>query len=114
MTQALWTPSAEAIESAQVTKFVTATGRSDYSDLYQWSIDQPALFWRAVWDYCGVVSSVDTGPVVEDVHLMPGARWFPEARLNFAENLLRKRDDSQALVQLLENGERRSLTYAEL
>ena len=86
----------------------------DYEALHQWSIDHPADFWQTVWDWCSVVASRRGNTILEQEDQFPGARWFPDARLNFAENLLRYRDDQTALVGLIEGGERRSLSYAEL
>ena len=86
----------------------------DYSALYRWSVEKSDQFWHALWEFCGVVASQPWDRVVDDFHLLPGARWFPGARLNFAENLLRYRDDRRALVFWNENGFQRSLTYAEL
>src|SRR3546814_15799762 len=63
----------------------------DYDDLYDWSVRDLEGFWTAVWDFCGVIADATHGPVVTDADRMPGARFFPEARLNFPENLLRLR-----------------------
>src|SRR3546814_9864880 len=70
----------------------------DYSQLYRWSIESPEAFWTMVWDFCGVVAETRGGRVLVDGGRMPGARFFPDARLNFAENLLRRRDDGTAIV----------------
>lgn len=86
----------------------------DYAGLYQWSIDQPAQFWQSVWEFCGIVASRPAEKVVVDFDRMPGARWFPGVRLNFAENLLRFGDDRCALVFWNEAGFQRAITYAEL
>ncbi len=117
----LWEPSKERIESAQITRFARYVeahhpelALSDYEALYQWSITAPALFWQAVWDFCEVKSSVRSKEVLLNGGKMPGAQWFPQARLNFAENLLQRRDDATALVSLLENGSRSTLSYALL
>ncbi len=110
----LWRPSESRISNASVTRFRNWAGQADYESLYRWSIQQPEEFWSAVWDFCEVRASHKGDVVVQDGHKMPGARWFPQARLNFAENLLRKRDESLAIVSLLENGERRTFTYREL
>jgi acetoacetyl-CoA synthetase len=120
MTAPLWTPSQGRIENAQVTRFTRfvnerhALALSGFDALYQWSVESDQDFWVAVWDFCGVVASERGEGVIENPEKFPGARWFPGARLNFAENLLRHRDDKVALVGLLENGSRQSLTYAEL
>ena len=89
-------------------------GLDGYPALYDWSVEKPEEFWQALWEFGGVVASQPWDRVVDDFHLLPGARWFPEARLNFAENLLRYRDDRRALVFWNEEGFQRSLTYAEL
>jgi acetoacetyl-CoA synthetase len=86
----------------------------DYPSLYDWSVRAPEQFWSAVWDFCGVIASTRGATVLADGQRMPGARWFPEARLNFAENLLRRRDDGTALVFRGENRVRRSLSFREL
>jgi acetoacetyl-CoA synthetase len=90
------------------------TGRdlANYSDLYRYSIDQPSEFWRDVWTFCGIRGEMGDR-LVENPHTMPGARFFPDARLNFAENLLRRRDDTPALTFNGE-GRRRIVTCAEL
>ncbi|WP_237567910.1 acetoacetate--CoA ligase [Microbulbifer hydrolyticus] len=85
----------------------------DYSALYQWSVDNRETFWGELWDFGEVVASA-RGERVLGKDAMPGAEWFPDARLNFAENLLRFRDDRVALIERLENGGRRQLTYAQL
>jgi len=85
----------------------------DYEALWRWSVDAPEAFWCAIWDFAGVVGERGE-PAVRDRERMPGARWFPQARLNFAENLLRRRDDSPALVFRGEHGERRELSWRAL
>lgn len=87
---------------------------TDYPALYQWSIQEPEKFWLALWDFAHVRAESQGGSVLQDENRMPGARWFPEARLNFAENLLRRRDNTQAIVFWGEDRVRRSLTHAEL
>jgi acetoacetyl-CoA synthetase len=120
MTQALWRPSAQQAERRNLTHFMTAVRRRwqhpirDYEALYQWSIEEPEQFWQTLWDFAGVVGEVDRGPVLERGAEMLEARWFPEVRLNFAENLLRRRDDAPAIVFSGEAHLRRSLSHAEL
>ena len=98
---------------------------TDFPSLYRWSVDHPEQFWPAVWRFCGVVAAGrDAQPPWDAVavgldRLAPpdpvlGPRWFPGARLNFAENLLRHRDDQEAVVAWDEGGRRRALSYAEL
>ncbi|MGE5194185.1 MAG: acetoacetate--CoA ligase [Deltaproteobacteria bacterium] len=120
MNELMWQPSAERIEKANVTAFlrnVRERGRPDvvdYPALYRWSIEESADFWQAVWEFCGIIASRPADKVVVGFDKMPGARWFPGARLNFAENLLRFRDERRALVFWNESGFQRALTYAEL
>ena len=111
----LWRPSAERVANAQLTRFAAPLGFSppDYAALHRWSVAHRAEFWRAVWEFCGVVGEMG-GTVLADGERFPGSRWFPEARLNFAANLLRFADDRVAVVSVLEGGERRTLTYREL
>src|SRR6478609_254483 len=111
----MWRPSAECIERANLTAFLRTVRErwqphlEDYSALYRWSIDKPELFWQAVWEFCGIVASRSWDKVVVDYESFPGTHWFPGARLNFAENLLRFRDDRRALVFWNESGFQRSL-----
>jgi acetoacetyl-CoA synthetase len=116
----LWQPSPERIAQANLTAFMRELRErhgltvEDYEALYDWSIAEPELFWDAIWAFCGVIGERGTGPVVRDRHRMPGAQWFPESRLNFAENLLRRRDGAPAVVFWGEDRVQRRLTYAEL
>ena len=115
----MWVPSAERIARARLTSFMTAVEAAcgvrvaDYPTLYELSIDRPADFWRAVWNYCDVRGSMGQRVVV-DLERMPGAQFFPDARLNFAENLLRRRDNRPAIVFDDERRRSRTLTFAEL
>ena len=93
----------------------------NYPELYQWSIDHADQFWPAVWDYCQIQAALPyTNPyqraaataLFEDGK--PTTIWFPGARLNFAENCLRFRDDHPAIIFVSENGERQELSYAAL
>ena len=111
----LWKPSPERLTNALMTDFFKSVGLegAEYSDAHRWSIKKPEEFWSAVWDFCGVIGK--KGDVIlRDGDRMPGAQWFPEAQLNFAENLLRRRDDSEALVFWSENGPQSRLTRHEL
>ncbi|GAA5525954.1 acetyl-coenzyme A synthetase [Microbulbifer aestuariivivens] len=115
----LWTPTPEAITATQMDQFRRQVNErfslelADYSALYQWSVDERESFWSTLWDFGEVIAS-ERGQRTLGQDSMPGAEWFPDAKLNFAENLLRYRDDKVALVERLENGSRRSLTYREL
>ncbi len=85
-----------------------------FDDLYRWSIEYPDLFWLTVWRFCGIRATRQPERTVEDGDQMPGARWFPGARLNFAENLLRYRDDQDAIVSWNERGPNVRLSYKAL
>lgn len=119
MTEPLWVPSAERTARANLTRFIDeiATARAapvtDYHSLYQFSIEKPAAFWEQVWTFTGVLGEPGTRPV-EHLDRMPGARFFPDARLNFAENLLRRRDERPAIVFKDEAGRGRTMTARDL
>src|SRR5437879_2550785 len=116
----LWQPSERAIEEAQITQFARQIVRkrrlelNSYPEFYRWTVDNPEEFWSDVWDFCGVIASRRGSSVLVDGDKMPGARWFPEARLNFAENLMRRGDRGDAFVLWDERGFRRRLSYSEL
>ena len=116
----LWRPSPERIAASRVTAFAAAVEREwgvrcpDQASLHRWSVEQPEAFWSSVWSECGVLAETRGTAVLRHAERMPGAEWFPEARLNFAENLLRRRDDAPALVFRGENGLRLELSFAEL
>jgi acetoacetyl-CoA synthetase len=118
-THPLWTPDAGRIAAAHLTAFsrlaATTAERDfpDYAALWRYSIDQPARFWSLVWDYCAVIG--DKGDcVLRDGGDIQKARFFPNARLNYAENLLRRDDDTPALLFRSEDKIARSLSWHEL
>ena len=117
----IWEPSQERIDRANLSRFMRyvreQTGNEDirrYAPLYDFSLRQPARFWSLLWDFCGIRASGEFEPVLMDAEKMPGARWFPGVRLNFAQNLLRYRDDRPAIAFSNEWGHDRQLTYAQL
>lgn len=112
-TTPLWRPNPETVGDTRMAMFIQAMGRGPYADLWQWSVDEPAAFWSKIWDFCGVVGEKGE-TVLVDGDRMPGARWFPEAKLNYAENLLARRDDGEALVFWGEDKVKRRMTRAEL
>ena len=103
--QPLWTPSAERIATANMTAFMAWVNQpygrdfADYAALYEWSVSESERFWTAVWEFCGVIGERGQSVLV-DGNQMPGAKWFPDARLNYAENLLRDRDNADGVVFL--------------
>jgi len=116
----LWQPSAERIERAKVTAFARGLERDhglalpDQEALHRFSVERPEQFWQAVFRDCGILATQESPEVLAERERMPGARWFPGTRLNFAENLLRRRDAGPALVFRSESGVRRELGHREL
>jgi len=116
----LWRPSAERIANANLTRFMrcvtarTGTPLADYAATYAWSLEQPAQFWTELARFADVRADFGVGPVIEHPTQMPGARFFPAARLNFAENLLKFADEHPALIFRNERGTRRTLSGREL
>ena len=116
----LWRPTAAGIEAALATGFRrhladnAGVECADWDALWRWSVAEPETFWSRFWDFAGVVGDKGDGPWLEGAHLMPGACWFPRARLNYAENLLQGADEAEALVFKGESGPIRRLTFADL
>ncbi len=115
----LWEPTPERVAATNLRRFMDEAGRragrsfADFATLHHWSIEDRAAFWRLVWDW-GRVIGEPGATVLEAGDRMPGARFFPGARLNYAENLLRKRNPGDALVFRGEDKVRRRLSWAEL
>jgi acetoacetyl-CoA synthetase len=114
-----WIPSAARVAAAQLAGFhAFARERGapdgDYSSLWQWSVDEPAAFWNAVFDFAGVIADRGPGPVLQHGERMPGATWFEGTRLNFAENLLRGTGNGAAIIARDERGRRREISWDQL
>jgi len=109
----LWQPNPATVGETRMAQFMQAMGHGRYADLWQWSVDQPEDFWTNIWRFCGAVGERGN-TVLADGDKMPGARWFPEARLNYAENLLKDRDAGEALVFWGEDKVKRRMTRGEL
>ncbi len=120
MSEPLWQPGTEQLNFANLTGFRQQIEQQhkvklpDYNALYEWSRKNPTLFWTAIWEDGGVVASERGDTVLEQGEKMPGARWFPQARLNYAENLLRLRDDQDALIFRGEEKVKHRLSHNEL
>jgi acetoacetyl-CoA synthetase len=116
----IWRPSAARVADANLTRFIDGLNASkglrlkDYGDLYAWSVGQPAEFWKELARFAGVRAEWGAGPAIANDAQMPGARFFPGARLNFAENLLRYDDEQPALIFRNERDTRKVITYGEL
>ncbi len=120
MRNPLWIPSEEWISRANIVRFIrfvcvrTGLAIESYAELYRWSVENLEEFWAAVWDFVEIKASRKYDTVIDDLGRFPGADWFPGAKINFAENLLRFRDDRPALVFQSEDGRSQTMTYAEL
>ncbi len=116
----LWKPSKARIAAANLTAFRHSAERrwgvecADYDALHRWSVTHPEQFWTTLWDVAGVVAEKRGERVLADANKMPGAKWFPDARLNFAENLLRSHDTADALVFWGEDKVKGRASHAEL
>ncbi|MBU2499636.1 MAG: AMP-binding protein, partial [Proteobacteria bacterium] len=120
MAKMLWKPTEERIRASNMYRFMTFVNEThkknftEYEGLYQWSVDNIPDFWAAMWEFADIKASKPYDQVVDDATKMPGAKWFSGAQLNFAENLLRYRDDHVAMIFQGEDHEIRTLTYSEL
>ncbi|MBY8991401.1 MAG: acetoacetate--CoA ligase [Candidatus Lokiarchaeota archaeon] len=116
----LWEPSKKWIKNAEVTHFIEHVNKQykknikDAKELYQWSIDSIEDFWAAMWDFGNVIASQKYDKVVEDLNVFPGTKWFPGAKLNFAENLLKHKDNQFAFIFQGESKKTEIITYKNL
>ena len=119
MSEILWSPSPERVADANLTDFRTRIAEThdpavvDYESLYRFSLEQPEVFWRELWEYAGVIGDPGERVLAAAEHMME-ARFFPDARLNFAENLLRHRGEDPAIHFFCETGRERHLTRDQL
>jgi len=120
MRKPLWVPSEERIKQANITRFIGLVNKkhsvetNSYKEFYRWSIENLQDFWAAVWEFGEIKASHGYDVVVDDLSRFPGAKWFIGARLNFAENLLKYRDDHLAFIFRGENQKSARNTHAEL
>ena len=125
MGKLLWQPSREVIEKANITRYIDFVNKKygleidpyaqrAYFKLYDWSIANIPTFWKSVWEFVSIKASRGFTQVVDDLSKFPGAKWFVGAKLNFAENLLRYRDDHTAIISIREDGVTRKISYSEL
>jgi len=118
--QPLWTPDDARVASSNLRRFMDAMGArhgkplTTYDDVLRFSVEQPLSFWSGLWDFCGVKAETRGDRVLVDLTKMPGGRFFPDAKLNYAENLLRKADDSDALIFRGEDKVARRMSWREL
>lgn len=120
MNTPLWQPSQAQVDGAEMTRFrkrVEADWGVELSDsraLWEFSVTELEKFWTSVWDDAGIIAETRGERVLVDGDKMPGAKWFPDARLNFAENLLRNRGDGEAMVFNGEGKVSRRLSFDEV
>lgn len=120
MAKLLWKPSEDKIKNSNMFRFMGLINEkyhqnfTEYDPLYRWSIENIPDFWAAMWEFADIKASKSYDQVIDDVNKMPGAKWFSGARLNFAENLLRYRDDQVALIFKGEDHNSTTMTYSEL
>jgi acetoacetyl-CoA synthetase len=120
MGKMLWEPTEEQVNKANMTKFIDFVNErhgkdfNDYFGLYDWSVNEIPDFWAAMWDFSDIISSQPYETVVDDLRKFPGASWFVGAKLNFAENLLRHRDEHTAFIFKGESEKETRMNYAQL
>ncbi len=120
MAKLLWRPSTERVRQTNMLRFMACVNQKygeqieDYASLYDWSVNNIREFWASWWDFVDIIASAPYSQVIDDLSKMPGAKWFSGAKLNFAENLLRYRDDRKAIIFYGEDRVRRQMTYSQL
>ena len=120
MTGPMWQPSPERVANANITVLARelearhGVALPDYETLHRFSVERKEDFWTAIWDICGVLAETRGDHILVDGDKMPGAQFFPDARLNFAENLLRRRDDGPAMIFRAEDKVERTVSWREL
>jgi acetoacetyl-CoA synthetase len=116
----IWSPSPERIARTQLSRFMVFVRERhrapvpDYAALHRWSVEFPENFWSALWDFCEIRAQTRATQILEDGNRMPGARWFTDARFNYAENLLRRDGNTPAIIFFNERGQRREISWAQL
>ncbi len=116
----LWEPSKEYIEQTEIYRFMQFVNKEhnqniqNGKDLYKWSIESNDLFWSSIWSFGNVIASKQYDKVIEDAKVFPGTKWFTGAKLNFAENMLKFRDDQAAFIFQGESKVSRTISYSEL
>jgi len=120
MGKLLWQPSEERIKQANMTRCIGFVNKkygleiNSYTQLYNWSIENIPDFWAAMWEFGGIKASRGYDKVIDDLSRFPCAKWFEGARLNFAENLMRYRDNHVAFIFKGETRKSAKMTYAEV
>jgi acetoacetyl-CoA synthetase len=116
----IWQPSDDYKKSSKMFEFIHYVAEkynlrdTEYETVHQWSVLNPYAFWGEIWEYCEIIHSKKYDRVVVNPNKMPGAKWFTSAKLNFAENLLRRKDDHKAIIFRGEDSVKKELTYRQL
>jgi len=120
MRKPLWMPSEERKKQANITRFIRFVSKkhdlktNSYDELYKWSIENIPDFWATMWEFGEIKASRECDVIVDDLSKLPGAKWFIGAKLNFADNLLKFRDNHLAFIFKGETQKSARMTYAEL
>ena len=119
-TEIIWKPSNESKKSSNLSQFIGLVNqrhsksiKTEYQDIWNWSVNNVESFWSLMWDFSEITGSKGT-KISENLEEMPGAKFFPEAKLNYAGNLLRSPDNSLAIEEFREDGFYNALTRREL
>ena len=116
----LWQPNKKAMEQSHLWQFIQSVNQqyrlkiNNYKELYQWSIDYPADFWKTTSEFCGIIFSEKSSAIIQPASEMRNTKWFVDAKLNFSENCLWRRNENIALIYANENGERKKISYYDL
>ena len=120
MGQILWSPQKKHFSDTNIADFISFIEKKknisldNYDALYRWSIESGEDFWGLLWDYLNIIHSEPYTSIIDDIHKMPGAKWFSGVRMNFAENLLRFRDDGIAIIFYGEDQVKNEISYQDL
>jgi acetoacetyl-CoA synthetase len=119
MSKQLWAPTAEQISNSNLQRFIVFVAKDghhieNYQDLYEFSIRLPQLFWKYLWNFGSFIQHQNYSSVLINGESMMNAQWFSGARFNFAQNLLKFRDDRPAITSYNELGKQQVITYAQL
>lgn len=116
----MWEPSEDWIKNAEITRFINFVNDKfskkidGGKELYKWSVEEIENFWEAMWEFAGIIYSKKYDRIIDDLNHFPGAKWFEGSLLNFAENLLKYKDDQLAFIFQGETKVSKQMTYAEL
>ncbi len=116
----LWSPSDERIKSSQMYSFIKIINKKNnlniknFTDLYNWSVEKKADFWSSIWDYFGVIGSKGDEPFIDPINQMPGSKFFPNGKVNYAQNMLSGNVSGPAIVFKSENKIRKEVSWKEL